>query len=433
MIKAQGWVVLLFLGSYQGWAQAKSSGSLQGYYKQFGVSQNEESASAAGGFNGDLKFDWKSQPTKPQWRFKTEFEFQTDQVSKDSFEKFRFNPRNFYLENKSSTVVLRAGYQTIIPEGPDFLNPADVIHSKDWKDPTNPISLASAGISLSQEGSVWQWEAFYIPQQTKPRLPGDRSPWWPRGQRIPIESNDTEFQVPADTKYVVGDGEDINNSLTNNYALRLGGKNAVFEGQLVFYEGLAQDPNVIINSSGTLLSLAPKLTLLMNSPVNLKPLYFKHRAVAGTFVLPFETWSVKGGINRTKPLSDDARLPGEVISGVLGFEKNFETSKGLLTFIFQHEMQRLEAKNQISFLKSIYQKAWTLGFRIPWGDDLQFLGGIIYDTIGKSSLARLGASFRCNDSLSLEIEGQVLQGPEEALLGLYDKYDSVSLGLTYHF
>ncbi len=423
-------VLLISLASIQGWGQSRFGGSLQGYYRQYAFSSSEESANAAGGFNGNLKFDWKS---KPVWRFKSDLEFQTDQVSKDSAEKFRFNPRTLYIENKSASVVFRAGYQTIIPEGPDFLNLADVIHSKDWKDPTSPRSLGSAGLSISQEGSTWQWEAFYIPLQTKPRLPGDQSPWWPRGQRIPIESNDTEFQVPADIKYDVTDGEDINHSLNNNYALRLGGKAASFEGQLIFYEGLAQDPNVVIDSSGTLLALTPKLILLLNSPVTLKPLFFKHRALAGTFVLPLETWSIKGGASLTKPISDDPRVPGEVVSGVLGFEKNFDTSKGLVTFIAQHEAQKRGGKNQISFLKSIYENAWSVGLRIPWGEDLQLLAGVIYDTLGKSSLIRLGTSFRWNDSVSLEIDGQALQGPEETLLGLYNKYDSVSLGLTYHF
>ena len=418
MMKAHWWVLLFSFSGFQSWGQSNSGGSLQGYYKQFAFSNNEESASAAAGFNGELKFDWKS---KPVWRLKADLEFQTDQISKDVNEKFRFNPRSFYLENRSTAVVLRAGYQTMIPEGPDFLNPADVIHSKDWKDPTNPRNLGSAGVSLSHEGSIWQWEAFFIPVQTKPRFPGDRSPWWPRGKRIPIESNDTEFQVPSDIKYAVTDGEDINHSLSNNYALRLGGKGVSFEGQLVFYEGLSQDPNVVIDSSGTLLALAPKLILLMNSPVILKPLFFKHRALAGTFVVPLETWSIKGGVSQTKPISDDSRLPGEVISGVLGFERNFETSKGLVTLILQHEAQKREAKNQISFLKSIYENAWAVGFRIPWGEDLQFLGGLIFDTVGKSSLARLGASVRLIDALSLEIDS------------LYDKYDSVSLGLTYHF
>ena len=429
-MKAILWVLFFSFFSFQCLVQAQTGGAIQGYYKQFALSPNDESANAAAGFNSDLKFDLKS---KSSGRFKADLEFQTDQVSKDAAEKFRFNPRSLYLEKKSSMVVMRAGFQTIIPEGPDFLNPADVIHSKDWKDPTNPRSLGSAGISLSHEGSIWQWEAFFIPVQTKPRFPGDRSPWWPRGKRIPIESNDTEFQVPSDIKYTVTDGEDINHSLSNNYALRLGGKGVSFEGQLVFYEGLSQDPNVVIDSSGTLIALSPKLILLMNSPVILKPLFFKHRALAGTFVVPLETWSIKGGASQTKPVGDDSRLPGEVMTGVLGFEKNFETSKGLVTLILQHEVQRREAKNQISFLKSIYENAWALGFRIPWGEDLQFLGGFIFDTVGKSSLARLGANLRLSDAISLEIDSQFLQGPEETLLGLYDKYDSLSLGLTYHF
>ena len=271
-------------------AKWQSSGSLQGYYQQYSLSPNDETVNAAAGLNFQWKLDVKSQKV---WRFKSELEFQTDQITKDPAEKFRFNPRSFYLENRSSEITLRAGYQTILPDGPDFLNPADVIHSKDYKDPTHPKSLGTAGISLSHEGTDWQWEAFYIPQQTKPKFPGDRSPWWPRGKRIPIESDDTEFQVPADIKYQVSEGEEIGKALTQNYALRLGHKAASFETQLVYYEGLSQDPNLVIDSSGTLLALSPRLILIMNSPVILKPLFYRHRVFAGTFVLPLETWAIK--------------------------------------------------------------------------------------------------------------------------------------------
>ncbi len=415
-------------------ARWHSSGSFQAYYKQYSFNATDEAGNSAGGINGQWKADWKG---LNHWRFKSDLDFQTDGISKAPSEKVRGNPRSFYIENKilenKGDLTLRAGYQTIVPEGPDFLNPADVIHSKDWKDPTNTKTLGSAGISLSHEGVDWQWEAFFIPQQTTPKLPGDRSPWWPRGKRIPIESDDTEFQVPGDIKYQITDGEEINKPFSNNYALRIQRKGQAFEGQAVFYEGLSQDPNVLIDSSGTLVALAPKLILTMNSPVKLKPLYYRHQVLAGTFVWPFESWALKGGANQVKPMGDDPRLPGEVTTGVLGVEKNIETSKGMLTLILQHEVQRRQAKNQISFLKSIYENAWTFGFRIPWGEETQFIGGAVYDTVGKSSLCRLGASRRLNDSFSVELDAQLLQGPEETLLGLYDSYDSWRIGLTYHF
>jgi hypothetical protein len=411
-------------------ASAKNSGSAQFYGKQFSFPSTDDYSSTSAGVDLQWKFDWTN---KGKWKFRSDLDLKTDFLAKDANEKTQFNPQSFYLDWKPSSLRFRAGYQTIIPEGPDVLNPADVIHSKNWTDPMSASHLGSNGISISQEIEAWQWEAFWIPEQTKPLLPGEHSPWWPREKRLPIESEDSEVLLPAGIRYEIQDPVELNQALKNNFAFRIQRKSESLEAQLLYYQGLSQDPYLNTNLSANLISLSPKQVVLVNSPARLIPLYYRHQVVAGTFVIPFESWSIKGGANWVKPLGDDFRLPGETSTGVLGIEKNIETRKGLMTVIVQHEVQQRQIKNQMSFLRSLYEDAWSLGLRVPWGEEMQFLGGVIYDSVGKSSILRLGGSRRLSDAWTIEADATWLQGPVDTTLGLYDRYDRYGLGLTYHW
>lgn len=408
----------------------KSAGSAQLYFRQYSFSQTEDVPNKNGGLNANFKLDWSN---RKALKVRSDLDLRTDSFSKDSKEKFQFNPRQFFFEADTASIQWRAGYQTIIPEGPDFLNPADVIHSKSWIDPISPDHLSSLGLSVSQEVDVFHWEVFYIPKQTTAILPGERSPWWPREKRLPIESDDMELQIPDNVQYRVTDSVELNEALRNNFAFRFQVRAESFESQFVYYEGLAQEPYLLADLDATLIATTPQLVLLLNSPVHLRPLYFKQRVLAGTFMIPFESWALRGGANWIKPLSDDSRVPGESGTGVLGVEKSFETRKGLVTLILQHAAQKRQAKNQISFLRSIYENAWSFGFRVPWGDEIQFLGGVIFDTVGKSSVYRVGSSIRLTDSWTSELEANLLDGPEDTLLGLYKNHDRFGIGFTFHW
>lgn len=423
MVKGMAVLVMLLIAGLTSFARAeiKHSGSAQIYYQKYAFAPSTKFSNQAAGLELNLKTDWKA---NRQWRLRSDLELQTDQLSKDPEEMTQFNPKSFFIENKSTPVVMKLGYQTLIPDGPDILNPADVIHSKNMKDPTSPQALASAGLSLSQEWDLWQWEIFYIPQQTKPRLPGEQSAWWPREKRLPLESEFvTEAQIPSDIDYKITDEIEINQALKNNYAFRLQRKSESFEALLLYYEGLSQDPHLFFSASST--------NFVLDSPVLLIPFYYRHQVVAGTFVLPIGSFSLKGGANWIKPVGDDTRLPGEESTNVIGIEKNIETRKGIVTVLVQHEGQKRQAKDQISFLRSVFENAWSLGLRIPWGEDTQLIGGYIYDTVGKSSVSKASLTRRLTDSLSVNLDGQWLDGPENTLVGLYTKYDRYSVGLSY--
>jgi len=165
----------------------------------------------------------------------------------------------------------------------------------------------------------------------------------------------------------------------------------------------------------------------------LKPLYYRHQALAGTFVIPFESWAIRGGINWLKPQGSDERVPKETTLMVAALEKSIETPIGLVTGIADYVRQERQNADQISFLRSVFEEAVTFGLRVPYGEETTFFGGGLYDLVGSSSMYKIAASHRLTPSWSAEAGAQFLQGPSETLVGLYDRYDSYQLKMMYYW
>lgn len=421
-------ILILIAVPLPAFGEWKYSGNAGPYLNALTFSSSEETPTKKAGLMTEMKLEKKFNSTL---RFRTDFLLRNDFLARDSVEQFQWIPKNFYVQKKYQSFVFRAGLQTLSIDGPDIINPADVIHAKNWIDPTAPLTMGSPGLSVAQDFNSWNWEVLYIPVQTTPILPGKHSPWLPRENRLPIESENTEMRIPKDVKYKYLPGEEISNAREHNVAFKLQQKSENIESQFIFYDGLNQSPFITIDAQATLVASSPTTILLLESPVGLRPLHYRQQALAGTFLLPFNSWAIKGGVNWLKPKGNDNRLPTESRSGVLGIEKSFETSFGLITFIGQHIRQENLSKNQISFLRSIFERAWSAGVRVPFGEETTLLAGGIYDEIGRSSLSQASLNRRLSNSWSIEGGAKFIQGPKKTLLGLYDRYDSYQLRALY--
>lgn len=421
---------LFFLISHEAVAQWKFSGSAGPYLNALMIPSTTIAPAQKAGLVTDFKLENKF---SQNWRIRSDIFIRTDFIARDSVETFQWNPKNLYLQKKLNSFTFRFGYQTLSIDGPDVVNPADVVHSKNWIDPTSPITYSSAGISASQEINQWNWEIFYVPYQTKPVLPGEHSPWLPREKRLPIESENLEIRIPDNAEYKYLSATELNDSLKNNVTFKLQNKSERLETQFIYYNGLSQVPYLLTQiDNATLISFSPKQIIQIDSPVALRPLYYRQQVYAGTFILPFSSWAIRGGVNWTNPThQSDIRVPSETTTGVLGVEKNVETGLGIITGIAQYIRQKRLDNSQISFLRSIFEEAISAGLRIPVGEETSFLLGGLYDFKGRSSLYRLGGTHRLSNSWSVEGSAQFLQGPEETLVGLYQKYDSYQLKALY--
>ncbi len=420
---------MLFLLTTPALAQWKFSGNVAPYFQKIGIETTPVSPSEKGGLTANLGLENK---INSKVKFKSDTWIRSDFFARDARENFQFIPKNLYLQHKTKSLTTRIGYQTLQLDGPDLMNPADVIHGKNWIDPTSPVAMSSAGLSFSQEKSDWNWEVFYVPRQTPAVLPGAHSPWLPRKNRLPIESADTEIRIPDDVEYKYLGAKTLNHALNHNVTLKVQKKTDSFEGQFVYYNGLSHSPYLLTRVTGTLLSVNPDI-IAVTSPVKLIPLYYRHHVVAGTFNIPMGSWAIHGGMNWMKPQGNDDRIPDETTLGVIGLEKSFETDLGMITGILDYVRQKRQDADQISFLRSIMEEAVTGGVRIPLGEETQVFAGGLYDLVGKSSLYKATVTHRMTSSLSVEAQGQMLRGPSKTLIGLYQNYDSYQLKLIWSF
>lgn len=420
---------MLFFLSTSVHAQWKFSGNVAPYFQKLGVHTTPVSPSEKGGVSAGLQVENK---INSQWRFRGDAWVRSDFFAKDAEETFQYVPKSFYLQHKNKILTTRAGFQTLQIDGPDLVNPADVVHSKNWIDPTAAVTQSSAGLSFSREEGNWNMELFYVPRQTAPVLPGSHSAWLPRKNRLPIESEDTEVRIPDGVEYQYLGAKTLGNALNHNVTLKLQRKTDVIETQFLYYNGLSHSPYLLTQVTGTLLSVNPDV-IAVTSPVKLIPLYYRHHAVAGTFNLPFGSWALHGGMNWQKPQGNDERIPSETTLFVAGLEKSFETDLGMITGILDYVRQKRQNEEQISFLRSIMEEAVTGGVRIPLGEETQVFAGGMYDLVGQSSMYKASVTHRVSSSVSVEAQGQMLQGPKKTLIGLYQNYDSYQLRLIWSF
>jgi hypothetical protein len=420
-------ICLLLMVAGKAFSQWKFSGQAGTYFNQLGIGSSTVTQSQRGGLIFDFKLDYKFESS---WKFKFDSGIRTDIVARDSSEFFQLVPKNIYFQKKVNSLQLKFGLQTLSIDGPDIINPADLVNPKNWIDPTSPLTMGSPGLSISQEMDEWNWELFYIPRQTAPVLPGEHSPWLPRENRLPIESQNLIVEIPDNVRYQHLKPLEVNSARDNNFAFKIQRKSEHLEAQLLYYNGLSQTPFLTTQVQGTLLSMGPDV-ILVDSPVKLRPLYYRHQAVAGTFLLPFDSWAIRGGFNWMKPQGYDSRLPKETNMMVLGFEKNFEASMGIITGIFDFVKQQRMDANQISFLRSIFEEAVTGGVRVPLGEETTLFAGGLYDLIGHSSLFKFSVNHRLSNAWSLEGGGQFLQGPDDTMIGIYQRHDSFQFKLLY--
>jgi hypothetical protein len=411
------------------WAEWKFSGSAGPYLNHLSIPNSTVTQSQKTGLNSEIKLDNK---INSNWRTKVEFNLRTDFAARDSVEFFQWIPKNLFLQKRQGPLTFRAGLQTLVVDGPDLVNPADVIHARNWIDPTAPLPMSSAGLSVSQQMSQWNWEILYVPKQTTPVLPGEHSPWLPRKNRLPIESANLEIRIPDNIRYQYVTSKELNNALSNNLTLKVQRKSNKLEFQGLYYNGLSQLPFITTQASGSLISLNPDV-ILVNGTVKLIPLYYRHQALAGTFMIPFESWAIRGGMNWLRPQGQDSRLPKETTLIVAGLEKSIETPIGVITGVADYVRQKRQNADQISFLRSIFEEALTFGLRVPYGKETTFFGGGLYDLLGSSSMAKFALSHRFTSSWSAQAGAQFLQGPSKTLIGLYERYDSYELKLMFYW
>lgn len=398
-----------------------SQGSLSGYSQKWAIPENEFTQNRSTGLllSGNLNFELGKNISSF-----IEGNGQSDSESNQPEDRQEILLKNFYFQYLVRMWQFRIGTQILTMAPTDIINPLDVIHPRNYRSPLSPESMGSEGISLNGDFGSMIATLFFIPKQKTHRWPSSTSLWWPREKRLPVETGFGDYgEIPVDIQYSIHSGEVVDNSLENNFMLRWQWLASQFEWTIQYYQGLSQDPRMFVTAQTT--------NFILESPVILTPFYYRHENWASSLVLPFKNFVLKMAGHLSQSLGSDPRTPKAESTWVASIEKNVEANWGLVTLIIQHSRIFKKDKNEVSFLRSVFENSWMLAARIPIGENHQILGGGVYDSLGKSSMLRLDYKYRIGDHWSWDVGIQSLQGPADTMIGLYEKYDSVSTKLNF--
>jgi hypothetical protein len=431
-MKVFGWVPLI-LFAFAGPVSAAGLEN-QGQISLFGSSmpaQNlpEASQNGAGAevslhsrynFNKYIRFHFQS------W-------YKGDGLSRDPAERNQFELQDLSLELKKSSRKIKLGFSTINWEGTDFLNPMDLISVKNWRDPLNPQNRGMAGAFYSDQIGDFSWDLVYIPVQSKPELPGEKSPWWPRRINLPVERDDMTLLLPDHVAYDIQSDETLDRAFLNNAALRLQYHGDNWDFSVGAHEGVAGTPLLLPIVDVTPIEVSPKQIYLLNSPVRIQPLYYRERSVAFALVKSAGTWIFRLTGQHAQSLGEDPRLPGWSEYGVLGVEKNIEWGEQGITLLFQYTQSRRPQSETVSLLSSLLEKAAMFGWRWPVTEKWTWNTALFQEQKYYSLFLHSDVKYSLGDHWSVGAGGDIFSGSRDSVIGIYDHNSRVTSQISYLF
>lgn len=343
------------------------------------------------------------------------------------------DPREVAVEWMPGSFFLRAGAFTPKWEGTDGVNPMDIASMKDWSDPLRTQTLASGGLQAGFSGESFDFEMFWVPWQTAPMIPWEKSAWWPRDLNLPVRSEDVQLRLVERVDYEILERQRLNDPLRNNGGLRLQLRGESMDFALAAFEGAADWPmltpivNVIpIYENG-------QEIFELRSPVTLQPIDFRRRTGAGYLSWAWGTTIVRASMRHDQPLGEDRRLPGWSSQGVLGVENNFAVGANNVTVVLQGTWGRRADGGGVLSVSDLFDRAVLWGLRWPVGESWNFMLSGFVSTRDQSRFSQLEISRRWNDHWSTDFFVQELGGPEGSLPAVLADRDRAGLRMTRAF
>ena len=387
-------------------------------------------------FQDNAFFEFESKNKINDWlRITIEPRIQTSSAQKIVDSSVDFNTRDTLVEFKIDSFHIQLGSFVKQWEGPDGFNPMDIGTVKNYRDPLNTESLASAGINLSFGGKRLGWDAFYVPLQTPSRLPGANSRWLPRKTPFPLISGLNTLVLPSQPELQVLDHQEINSALKNNFGLRLQYHGDSWDISLATFSGAAQLPFFRVRIVGDLVSTLPdgSTVIQLRNPIQLEPVEFYRQSYAAGFVSTLsDTWIFRLSGRFDQPVGSDPQLPGPSDQFVGGFEKTLTVSEQTLTLSLQYAFgQTLESPSGVLTITDPFKNAILYGVRYPIRESLTLYYGGCWSHLINATYNRFRIEKKINDSFSFDVGADLIRGPPENLLGVWSAQSRANIGLTY--
>jgi hypothetical protein len=294
-------------------------------------------------------------------------------------------------------------------------------------------NLGSFGVASSVGNDSISFEALYVPWQTPSRVPGEKSPWWPRSTILPVENNTSVLYLPQQPEYVLIDRVDADQSKNHNYGGRLQLHGKRWDVSTAYFEGAAQIPFLQPDLNVTIIATSPQFIAQASNPIGVRPIDYRRRTVAGAFVYSYDTWIFRAASRYDHTLTSNPIITGWSDQTVTGIEKSFNVWSQNMVLILQYAFGDREDTSGVASSTELFRRAVLYGMRWPIRDGLVLSFGGFYDDKTFSNYHRLSAKQKLNGSSNIEVSGDRFEGPAQSLLGIWSHENRASFAYTYEF
>lgn len=356
-----------------------------------------------------------------------------DPLNKSDTDVTQLELNEFTLAYLSGGRRIKIGYSFRNWEGTDLINPMDIFYAKNWIDPLNSRTRSGLGLFYDDSFGNFEVDFTYIARQKRHLLPGDQSQWWPRSLYLPTESKSMVLLLDDQLTYHIHSPEILDHALDNNLALRIQYHGSNFDIALAATEGLTTPPLLSPIINVTPIEVSPRQVYRLQSPVQIVPIFYRQRAVAGNLVWTLGDYILRASANHVQPLGNDERLPSWSQLGVVGIERTFYWKNQMFTLLGQYIDSKRPDITGVSLLTSLYQKSYMVGFRWAPNDRWTSLIALFQETTTWSRFLRGQIDWGFKDNWNLSAEVNIFEGPASSAIGTYDRNDSGYLHLKRSF
>lgn len=367
--------------------------------------------------------------------FSTQFNpwMRSNFASKDSTQKLNFEPLEAQIQYKKRSRKIVLGFHRSPWEGTDIINPMDMVFAKNYLDPLSPSTRSAAGLFYSEDLGFVSLDLFYIPQQQKSLLPGNHSPWWPRQLYLPTDSTTQELRLPDRVAYEILSENELNTAFKNNVALRLQKNFGAVDLSLAGFEGMAQTPILTPQIVVTPLEVFPKEIFLLESPVRVKPTFYRHRVGAMAMTGLFGTTIIRLAAQHSQPVGDSRIIPGWSHQAVAEIEQTVNLRRSDITFLAELIYTKRQESGNIASLSSLLEKAAMVGFRWPFKENWSWISAYYQEFRYQSSFFHTELSRSHTDHLKSTVVLDYIGGTQNSPLGSFNKNAQGTYRLTFSY
>lgn len=425
------WLTLCFTSCFAS-AELEYAGSIdlfgQGYFKKTDTRYFSDSLQSRG--EGEVKLKTSAET----YRAVLSGQYRADPTNKSREERSYGDIKEAYLQIKGKNQTFKIGHVLVNWESTDVINPFDVVHQKNWRDPLNIWNRSAASLYLAGSKESFSYDLIYIPKQSEALLPGVNSAWLPRNIQIPLNTNDIGVRAPPNFNYIINSAEVLDNALNDNYGGRLQYHGNGFDLSFIGFEGMVGMPQLVPYLNGTVVEVFPKTVIELNGDIELTPRYYKSRVWGSGLTFTHDLWIFRLAGTRTQPWTKNPLAPSYMTDTVVGgVEKSWDVSQGTFVTMLQMSHIKKGSSTTVAGSAALFDRATIAAAR--WGptETSQILVAYIYDDIYKSKLMRLSGRASLNETMAGFFAFDILDAAGDSLLGAYDNNDRVHAGISYSF